>query len=104
METIKAKTDKKLPDSELSFNFHKNINGESTDDYSILDHFKKINSEESTVLNHVITRDEIMESVLNLKNNKAPGLDNIVNEYISTTIDIFPDIYVTGFNSVLDTN
>ena len=37
-------------------------------------------------LNSVITEEEIKTAVRKLKNGKAPGYDNVVNEHISSTL------------------
>ena len=38
-----------------------------------------------------------------MKNNKSPGNDCIINEYITSTCDIVLPIYVTLFNIIFDT-
>ena len=37
---------------------------------------------ENNTLNKKITADEIMKCIKHLKNNKSPGTDQIINEYI----------------------
>ena len=54
------------------------------------------------ILNSEITADEIFDSIKNLKNNKASGLDDIVNEHLKATVDILLPVYVLLFNLVLD--
>jgi hypothetical protein len=41
------------------------------------------------LLNSEITEDEVIKAVKNLKNSKVPGLDDIVNEYLKTTVTKF---------------
>ena len=55
------------------------------------------------ILNGSITTDEIRKSALNLRNNKNPSNDHIVNEYIKNTLDIFLPIYESLFNLIFDT-
>ena len=40
------------------------------------------------ILNSDITRDEIKNVIANLKNNKASGYDDVLNEHIKCTVDI----------------
>ena len=61
------------------------------------------NEQGDGILNDPITKDEIEYAVKNLKCNKAAGCDLIVNEYISSTLNIFLPIYEKLFNLVLDT-
>ena len=53
-------------------------------------------------LNDPITSEEILQCVKNLKSNKAAGCDEIVNEYLSSTVDICLPIYVKLFNLVFN--
>ena len=96
-----------LPHNESLFNYFKgqneNINNDDLDFDFDFDKLQNVNTEESTVLNSFISKEEIINCVHNLKNNKASGLDGIINEYISSTIHLFIDIYVHLFNLVLDT-
>ncbi len=90
---------------------------ESTEFY---EHFKKLNSatidvqeeadvlqrgshETNDVLNRTFTTDEIRKCINKLKNNKAYGLDLILNEYIKVSVDMMLPVYVKLFNIILDT-
>ena len=53
------------------------------------------------ILNSPITEEEILQVVKNFKSNKASGYDDIVNEHIKSTINIFLPIYCKLFKSVL---
>ena len=53
-------------------------------------------------LNLPITTEEIMKSILNLKNGKAFGGDHILNEYIRTTADTLMPVYVSLSNKIFD--
>ena len=86
------------------YNHFKNLN--DADDENIgLDDFDFENVPENVqdILNCPITEDEIQKVVSSLKNNKASGSDNILNEYIKNTIDDLMPIYVRLFNIILDT-
>ena len=54
------------------------------------------------ILNSDITRDEIKNVIANLKNNKASGYDDVLNEHIKCTVDIMLPIYQKLFNLVLN--
>ena len=54
-------------------------------------------------LNSPITGEEIKRCIIKMKNNKSPGNDCIINEYITSTIDIVLPKYVTLFNIIFDT-
>ena len=49
-----------------------------------------------------ITVNEIKEVIMNLKRNKSGSCDNILNEHIVRTADIFLPIYCDVFNCILD--
>ena len=67
----------------------------------LYEYFKELNSSENEassgdfsriysqngvdLLNSEITEDEVIKAVKNVKNSKAPGLDDIVNECLKTT-------------------
>lgn len=66
-------------------------------------HFSRIYSQNDVdLLNSEITEDEVIKAVKNLKNSKAPGLDDIVNEYLKTTVIKFLPYYVKLFNLIFD--
>ena len=54
------------------------------------------------ILNSDIIRDEIKNVIANLKNNKASGYDDVLNEHIKCTVDIMLPIYQKLFNLVLN--
>ena len=54
-------------------------------------------------INKPITEKEILTAVKKLKNNKSPGVDNILNEHIKSTIQIMLPIYTKLFNIIFDT-
>ena len=54
-------------------------------------------------INKPITEKETLTAVENLKNNKSPGADNILNKHIKSTIQIILPIYTKPFNIIFDT-
>ena len=54
------------------------------------------------ILNSPITEDEIRKCAKLLKNNSATGVDNIRNEFIKTSLDLFLLKYLKLFNLILD--
>ena len=75
------------------YTFFKNVNspdssnGTQSDDASESPNFNLTpDIENSNELNQPITESEIVSAGKSLKNNKSPGLDNIVNEHIKATL------------------
>ena len=60
-------------------------------------------SDDSNCLNSSITPNEIEKCINKLNNNKAAGIDNIINEYIKTTKTKMLPLYVSLFNLIIDT-
>ena len=58
---------------------------------------------DTTELNCLFTEDEIKKSISKLKNGKAGGADEILNEHIKSTIDLMMPVYVKLFNKVVST-
>lgn len=59
------------------------------------------NEESNDVLKKTITKDEVIKAIKSVKNNKSPGDDLIINEYICSTVDLLCDVYVYLFNLIL---
>ena len=53
-------------------------------------------------INGNLTENEILSATKLLKNNKSSGLDNILNEYIKSTIHVMIPIYKRLFNLIPD--
>ena len=90
-------------DIESLFNFFKEVNTNRYDGENYVLHNNLNENSWNNLLNDCITAEEVMKAVRNLKNNKSPGDDMVVNEYISSTIEYMIDIYVSLFNLILDT-
>ena len=54
-------------------------------------------------MNGVIADLEVYEAIQNLKNNKAPGTDKILNEYLKHSPSFLVKMYCKLFNIVLNT-
>ncbi|OWF46235.1 RNA-directed DNA polymerase from mobile element jockey [Mizuhopecten yessoensis] len=84
------------------YEYFKDLNKSVYDD----DDFELENPDNSIFddyLNGEITTDEIKFSLINLKNSKASGIDQILNEYLKSTMDVFLPIYQKIFNLILNT-
>ena len=87
------------------FLFFKRVNegDENDDNAENLDDVTNVDNEYSDVLlNSPILEDEIIAAVKKLKNGKAPGYDNIVNEHISSSLHILLPVYTQFFNIIFD--
>ena len=60
------------------------------------------NETENDEINMPISESEIRRAAKELKRNKSPGCDQILNEHIQVTLDIMLPTYVNLFNLVLD--
>ena len=78
---------------------HTDLNSDNADDN--FDETSDINVEND--VNQPITESEILKNVKLLKNNKASGIDNFVNEHIKSTVYLLLPIYCKLFNVILDT-
>ena len=74
-----------------------------TNDTSEYPSDETINAYVENKVNQPITESEILKCVKLLKNNKASGEDNIVNEHIKSTIHLLLPIYCKLCNIILDT-
>ena len=80
--------------AELNFNNEtRNIN----DDTPIIP-----NENVNEAINKSITEDEIIKHISSLKNNKCPGIDNILNEFLKYCPKELIPVIVKFFNIVLD--
>ena len=79
------KTNNLPPLDDLS-TFFQNLNKGETDENEMQLNLNDIDSD--NVLNRKIEKREITRAIKQLKTGKAPGIDNIINEYIKTTTDM----------------
>ena len=56
----------------------------------------------SEELNATITPEEVLQVTKTLKNNKSPGLDNVLNEHLKSTITVMCPLYVKLFNVIFE--
>ena len=83
------------------YEYFKELN--SSENEASSDDFSRIYSQNDVdLLNSEITEDEVIKAAKNLKNSKAPGLDDIVNEYLKTTVTKLLPFYVTLFDLIFD--
>ena len=54
------------------------------------------------LLNEPITENEVISACKKLKNNKSPGEDGIINEYLKASITKMVGLYTAFFNKILD--
>ena len=84
----------------------------------LYEHFKELNKNDENhtfelpnfqpndydqILNGEITENEIETVVKSLKNNKAAGYDQVLNEHIKNSVHICMPLYLKLFNFVFDT-
>ena len=86
--------------------FHEHFNQIATDDNNIIVNnntdLQNTETDPSCTLNDHITEEEVLKNIKKLKNNKAPGTDMTMNEYIKTTKNILLLLYVMFSNMILD--
>ena len=58
---------------------------------------------DTSELNQPFSDIEVRMFVKNLKNNKASGIDGILNEFIKHSLDLMLPLYLKLFNKILDT-
>ncbi|MCG8093283.1 MAG: reverse transcriptase family protein, partial [Candidatus Thiodiazotropha endolucinida] len=97
------KRSSQMPPLEDLHKFFKKLNSEENNQTSSTfenqgENLREINEE----INRQISHDEILAAIKNLKNNKSPGPDNVLNEHLKSTIDLFLPIYGHLFNLILD--
>ena len=96
------------PPLESFVNFFKNLNTlqpDSNEEESLIDEIlNNIDlNDETQFLNVPITVEEISKCITKLKNSKAPGSDQILNEYIKYTKTQMLPLYAKLFNLILET-
>jgi hypothetical protein len=87
---------------DLLYEYFKEFKNSSENEASSDDFSRIYSQNDADLLNSEITEDEVIKAVKNLKNSKVPGLDDIVNEYLKTTVTKFLSYYVKLFNLIFD--
>lgn len=102
LKSLKPKqTVKQQPNLNELYNHFESINTKIINDNKF-DNIENIQTNNS--LNEPISENEILKCIKNLNNGKASSpFDNIINEHIKSTKDIFIKLYHVLFNSVLNT-
>ena len=101
INSLKNKTATNTPTLEEFYEHFKMLNMAESSENDTQHRFPS--SENNASLNARITPDEILRGIKNLKNGKTSGLDNILNEHIKSTSNIFIPVYEKLFNIILDT-
>ena len=83
---------------------NQNSNAETTEDIQTEFDPLLINQSENSIINMAFTFEEISKTIRNLKNNKACGIDNIINEYLKNSPVEMLELVVQMFNTVLETS
>lgn len=97
-------SNKSFPKLQELYTHFKNINNsDDSDNEHISENEMEIDDNSQNSLNAPFTNDEIRKCIHNLKSNKSPGIDGVINEYIKCTIDKMTNIYSKLFNIILDT-
>ena len=89
------------------YNHFKNVNSNDDDHDDIHHDLNDLNLDEtfddSMCINVPITIDEILKAVQCIRNNKSPGPDAVINEYLKSSINVMVHLYEKLFNLVFDT-
>ena len=109
LNSLDRQKQSKMPPLNSFLDFFKNLNtqdesmqeDDSNENMHIIDELNL--DDDDQLLNSPITAEEISKCILNLKNSKAPGSDQIVNEYIKYSKNQLLPLYVRLFNIVLNT-
>ena len=80
-------------------NNYNDINDESEFDITYDNYFinSSIDGNADDILNSAISEDEIRIAIKDLKNNKASGIGEIINEYLKSTVSQMMPLYVKLF-------
>ena len=68
---------------------------------STTDNFSNDTSQSTTELNRIIVKKELDRASKILKNGKSPGLDTILNEMLQPLVELYPNLLLKLFNSIL---
>lgn len=62
-----------------------------------------VNGVHNDLLDCNITIEKIKKAIQSSKNNKLPGENNVINEFLSSSFEKLSDIYVPLFNLIFET-
>jgi hypothetical protein len=85
------------------YEFLKDLNTKRPDEQESTTLQNELPNDCNVHINGYISQNEIFKCIENLKNNKACGEDEIINEYIKSTSNRFIHIYEKLFNIIFDT-
>ena len=71
-----------------------------TDQSYVIPRVDSSSIDNENILNKSISEEEIRTCISKLKNHKASGVDNIINEYIKATKEILMPVYTRVFNII----
>ena len=89
------------------YQYFKEINENMLENEDQIENFTEINNnlDENDInedINKPISEQEVRQAIKNLKNSKSPGIDNVVNEQMKSSINIMLPIYVKLFNFIFN--
>ena len=99
-QTSRSHYGSKAPAVEIFYDYFKKLNAGDEDEININEICD--NPVYDEILNGKITELEITEAIRELKNNKVPGTDNILNEYLKYASPWLISLYCKVFNLVID--
>ena len=102
LNKLKTKTKAKAPKLDQLYKHFKNINNTESQDENI-NLNEILNEADQNCLNCPFTQAEIEKSIKSLKNNKASGIDEVINEHIKYSSTKMVPIYANIFNIILNT-
>ena len=85
------------------FDFFKKVNLETADVTNqsyVSPQVDSSSTDDENILSKSISEEEGKTCISKLKNRKASGVDNIINEYIKATKDILMPVYTKVFNII----
>ena len=101
VNSINKKTAQPDINIQVLTDFFKNLN-ENNSDNDVPPNANYPNIIFANELNSEISQSEILKAIKALKNNKTPGVDRVLNEYIKQTSTMFLPIYHKLFNMIFD--
>lgn len=103
LNSIKSKTKTEMPNLNELYEYFKEMNSTNVNNDANINvpNIDLTNNDE--ILNAPFSEQEISKCISLLKNNKSPGIDKVLNEYIKSTKTKMMPIYLKFFNLILNT-